>query len=196
MSHSQLNKLKSELKNGTEVTLNLSSNVIGDSNDETNFPHKLLITDTRVSRICKAFANGSKTQLSKIIQLRGFNHFDLVLNPPKAIYEIVSKVQDLANKVLHDKLDKLVQPADTFRKIIPDYNIIGSGITLTKLEIRYIIKVIRSLENRKNFLKETTKKITSQEGRFLNFLRTLMTAVLPLMENVLTPLVKSVFVPL
>ena len=145
-SHSQLNKLKSELKNGTEVTLNLSSNVIGDSNDETNFPHKLLLTDTQVSRICKAFANGSsaniklsKTQISKIIQLRGFNHFDLVLNPPKAIYEIVSKVQDLANKMPHDKLDKLVKPADTFRKIIPNYNIIGSGITLTKHELRYII---------------------------------------------------------
>ena len=36
-------------KNGTEVTLNLSLNVIGDSNDKTNFPHKLL-TDTKVLR--------------------------------------------------------------------------------------------------------------------------------------------------
>ena len=42
--HSQLNKLKSGIKNGTEVTLKLSSNVVGDSNDETNFPHKLLLT--------------------------------------------------------------------------------------------------------------------------------------------------------
>ena len=32
LSNSQLNKLKSEIKNGTEVTLNLSSNVGGDSN--------------------------------------------------------------------------------------------------------------------------------------------------------------------
>ena len=28
----------------TEVTINLSSNVVGYSNDETNFPHKCLIT--------------------------------------------------------------------------------------------------------------------------------------------------------
>ena len=42
--NSQLNKLKSGIKNGTEVTSKLSSNVVGDSNDETNFPHKLLLT--------------------------------------------------------------------------------------------------------------------------------------------------------
>ena len=41
LSNSQLNKLKSEIQNGTEVTLNLSSNVTSISNDETNFPHKL-----------------------------------------------------------------------------------------------------------------------------------------------------------
>ena len=43
---SQLNKLKSGLKNGTEVTLNLSSNVVGNSNDETNFRHRLLLINT------------------------------------------------------------------------------------------------------------------------------------------------------
>ena len=79
LSNSQLNKLKSALKNGTEVTLNLSSSVTGDSNDENNFPHKLLLTNTKVSKICKAFANGastnikfSKTQLHKIGQSGGF----------------------------------------------------------------------------------------------------------------------------
>ena len=56
MSKSQLNKLKSEIKKGLQVTLNLSLNVVGDSNDETHFPHKLLLTDTQVSKICKAFA--------------------------------------------------------------------------------------------------------------------------------------------
>ena len=45
------------IKNATEVTLNLSSNVIGDSNDETNFPHKLLLTDKQVSRLHKAFTD-------------------------------------------------------------------------------------------------------------------------------------------
>ena len=57
LSNSQLNKLKSGTKIGTEVTLKLSSNVVGDSNDENNFPHKSLLTNTQVSRLPKAFAN-------------------------------------------------------------------------------------------------------------------------------------------
>ena len=76
MSNSQPNELKSGVKNGTEITLNFSSNLKGNSNDETNFPYKLLLTDSQVSKICKAFANGSsanikfsKTQVSKIVQL-------------------------------------------------------------------------------------------------------------------------------
>ena len=78
LSNSQLNKLKSAIKNGTELTLNLLSNLIGNSNDETNFQQKLLLTDTQVSKICKAFANGSsanikfsKTQLFKMTQSGG-----------------------------------------------------------------------------------------------------------------------------
>ena len=79
LSNSQLNKLKSGIKNVTEVTLKISANVFGDSDDENNFPHKLLLTNTQVSRPCKAFRNNSsaniklsKTQLHKIGQSRGF----------------------------------------------------------------------------------------------------------------------------
>ena len=63
MSTSQLNKFRSRIKNGTEVTLNLSSNVVGNSNDETNFAQKLLLTNTQILRICKAFANGSSANI-------------------------------------------------------------------------------------------------------------------------------------
>ena len=59
LSNSQLNTLKSGIKNNTEVTLKISSNFVGDSNDENNFPHKLLLTLTQVSNLHKAFANGS-----------------------------------------------------------------------------------------------------------------------------------------
>ena len=55
LSNSQLNKLKSAIKNKTEVVLRLSSNMIG--NNETNFPHELLLTDRKVSRLRKSFAN-------------------------------------------------------------------------------------------------------------------------------------------
>ena len=67
--------LKITVKNANKVTLKLSSNMIGNSNDETNFPHNLLLTDRHVSKIRKSFANNSsdkiklsKTQLSKIVQ--------------------------------------------------------------------------------------------------------------------------------
>ena len=52
------------------------------------------------------------------------------------------------------------------------------------------------LGNRGNLLKGTTRKIASQEERFLNFVRPLMTAGLQLMTSVLTPLAKSVLMPL
>ena len=68
MSNTKLNELKPEMKNGTGVTLKLSSNVVSDSNDETDFPHKLLLTSTQVLRLHKAFVNGSSAtiKLSKI----------------------------------------------------------------------------------------------------------------------------------
>ena len=55
LSNSQLNRLKSRIKNGTEAILNLASNLIADSNDKTNFLHKLLLIDRQVSTLCKTF---------------------------------------------------------------------------------------------------------------------------------------------
>ena len=63
LSNSQLNTLKSTIKNGTEETLNHSSNLIGSSNDENNFLHTLILPNTHVSKICKAFANGSSANI-------------------------------------------------------------------------------------------------------------------------------------
>ena len=48
LSNSQLNKLKSGIKNGTEVNLKHSPDVVGDPNDESNFPHKLLLANTQI----------------------------------------------------------------------------------------------------------------------------------------------------
>ena len=76
-SNSHVNKLKSAIKNETEVVLILSSNMIGDN--ETNFSRKLLLTNRQIANLRKAFANYlstdiklSKTQLSKMIQSGGF----------------------------------------------------------------------------------------------------------------------------
>ena len=43
LSNSQLNKLKSAIKNGTDVVLRSLSNMVGNSNNETNFPHKIIV---------------------------------------------------------------------------------------------------------------------------------------------------------
>ena len=138
--------------------------MIGNSNDEINFPNKILLTDTQVSKIRKVFTNSSsvkikfsKTQLPKMIQSGRF---------------IFSYFLDLI-----------------------DPKISGIGTILTNNEIIDIMKVIKFLENRGILLKGTTTKITSQEGGFLNFIRLLMTAGLPLMKSALTPLAKSVLIP-
>ena len=79
LSNSQLNKLKSAIKNETEVVLRLSSNMIGDSDDKINFLHELLLTNRKVANLRKGFANHlstdiklSKGQISEMIQSGGF----------------------------------------------------------------------------------------------------------------------------
>ena len=62
LSNLQLNKLKSGIKNGTEVTLKVSSDVASDFNDEINFPHKLL-TDTQILRLGKTFIKNSSPSI-------------------------------------------------------------------------------------------------------------------------------------
>ena len=70
-SNSQLNTLKSAIKNESEVILRLISNMIGNSDNKINFLHNLLLTNRQVSNLFKAFANNvlaniklSKTQIS------------------------------------------------------------------------------------------------------------------------------------
>ena len=77
LSNSELNKLKSAIKNESELVLRLSTNMVGD--DETNFPHKLLLFNRQVSNLRIVFANKSstniklsKTQISSMMQSGGF----------------------------------------------------------------------------------------------------------------------------
>ena len=106
LSNSQLNKLKSAIENESELVLRLSTNMIGDSNDESNLPHKLLLTNRQVLKIRKAFANKtvdikfSKTQLSKMVQLGGF--LGMLLGPllKTGLSIIKSVIKALAKSVL------------------------------------------------------------------------------------------------
>ena len=61
LSNLQLNILQSAIKNETGVVLRLSLNIVSD--DDTNFPHKLLLTNRQVTNLRKAFANKSSTDI-------------------------------------------------------------------------------------------------------------------------------------
>ena len=107
LSNSQLNKLKSAIKNETDVVLMLSPYMIGNSEYETNFPHKLLLTNRQVANLRKAFANYistdiklSKDQLSKMIQSGGF--LGRLLSPllKTGLPLMKSAIQPLAKGVL------------------------------------------------------------------------------------------------
>ena len=87
--------------------MRLSSNMIGNSDDETNFPHKLLLTNRHVTDIRKSFANDSstdiklsKTQLSKMIQSGGF--LGRILGPSfkKGLPSMKNVIKPLAKSVL------------------------------------------------------------------------------------------------
>ena len=79
--------------------------MVSDSNNETNFPHKLL-TDTQVSDIGKTFANDSsaniklsKTQLSKMIQLGG-SFLKSVWNYPENLFSAgLKQIREVGNAV-------------------------------------------------------------------------------------------------
>ena len=81
--------------------------MVGNSDDETNFPHKLLLTNRQVANLRKAFANYlstdmklSKTQLSKMMQLGGI--LGRLLGPllKTDIPLMKSVIQTLAKSVL------------------------------------------------------------------------------------------------
>ena len=107
LPNSQFNKLKSGIKNDTLVTINLSSGPVGESNDETNYPHKSLLINTQVSKIRKAFPNElsanikfSKLQLSRMIQLGGFLSTLLVLLLKAGLPVIGNVRKPLAESIL------------------------------------------------------------------------------------------------
>ena len=72
LSNSQLSKLKSAIKNETDVVLRLSSNMIDKSDDETSLSHKLLLTNRQVANLRKAFTSHAQKILNcqKLYYLR------------------------------------------------------------------------------------------------------------------------------
>ena len=151
LSNSQLNISKLAIKSKADVVLRLSSNMIDNSNDETNFPHKLLLTNRQVANIRKAFANYSsidikvsKTQLSKMIQSGGFlgrligpllnTGLPLIKNVIKPLAKIVlvplglTVAASVADTVIHKKI---LGSGHNTRKLI-----------ISNVEMEDIIKIV------------------------------------------------------
>ena len=165
LSNSQLNKLKSSIKNETDVVLTISSNMVSNSNDNTNFPHELLLTNRQVANIRKAFANNSsidiklsKTQLSKMIQSGGFlrNLLGKLAGP------LMKVAIPLAKNVLAPlELSAAMSAIDgSIQK-----NMLGSGATtliISNDEMDDILKIVKSLENSGVLLKGVSGTIQNE----------------------------------
>ena len=155
--------------------------MIGNSDDETNFPHKLMLTNRQVTNLRKAFANHtssdiklSKTQLSKMIQLGGFlgRLFSPLLKTGLPLMKSV--IQPLAKSVLIPLgLTAAASAGDAgIRK-----KILGSGHNTTLIisndEIKDILKIVKSLKVSRLLLgvSETIKnEAKEQKGAFLSML--------------------------
>ena len=177
LSNSQLNKLKSSIKNVTDVALRISSNMVGDSNDNTNFPHELLLTNRQVVNIRKAFTNHSstdiklsKTQLSKMIQSGGF--LGKLLG--KLAGPLMKVAMPLAKNVLAPLgLSAAMSAIDGSIK----KKMLGSGTTtliISNDEMDDILKIVKSLEDSNVLLKGVSETIQheakEQRGGFLSML--------------------------
>ena len=183
LSNSQLNKLKSSIKNKIDVVLRISSNMVGNSNDNTNFSDELLLTNRQVENIRKAFANHSSTdiklskfQLSKTIQSEGF--FGKLLGPllKTGLPLMKSAIKPLAKSVLI--LLGLTAAASAADAGIHK-KILGSGDNNTTLiisndEMDDILKIVKSLEDSGVLLKGVSETIQheakEQRGGFLSML--------------------------
>ena len=175
LSNSQLNKLKSSIKNESDVVLRISSNMVSNSNDNTNFPLELLLTNRQIANIRKAFANHSsidiklsKTQLSKMIQSGGFlgNLLGKLAGP------LMKVAMPLAKNVLAPLgISAAMSAIDGSIK----KKMLGSRTTTcSNDEMADILKIVKSLEDSGSLLKGVSETIQheakEQRGGFLSML--------------------------
>ena len=177
LSNSQLNKLKSAIKNENEVVIRLSPNMIGDCNDQTNFPHELLLTDRQVSSIRQAFANNSsvdikfpKVQLSKMIHSGGFGPL------LKTGLPLIKNVLTLLAKSVLIPLG--LTAAASAADVVIHKKILQSGghttLIISNNEIEDLIKIVKSFEDSGLLSKGVTESIQNevkeQKDGFLSIL--------------------------
>ena len=183
LSNSQLNILKSAIKNGTDVVLRSSSNMVGNSNNETNFPHKLLLTNRQILSLRKAFANHtpidiklSKAQLTKM-QKGGFLKFlmSLLKSGLPLLKSVVKSVGMLGLTAAASATDAAIN-----KKILGSRN--HTTLIISNDDIQDLLKIVKSLEDSGillNGITETVKnEVKEQKGGFLSMLLVILGASL------------------
>ena len=198
LSDSQLSKLKSAIKNETDVVLRLSSNMIGDSSDNTNFPHELLLTNRQVLSLRKAFTKNTstyiklpKTQLSKMIHSGGY--LGRLLGP------LLKSGSPLMKRVIKPLAKSVLVPlgstaaasaADTgiHKKILGSGHNNNTILIISNDEMDDILKIVKSLEDsgvlREGVSETIQNEAKEQGGGFLSML--LGTLGASLLGNLLT----------
>ena len=181
LSKSQLNKLKSAIKNKTEAVLGLSSSMVGDG--ETNFPHKLWLTNRHVPNFRKVFANKSstdiklwKTQLSKMIQSGGF--LGRLLGLLKTGLLLMKNViKPLVKSVLIPlglTAAASAEDAGLHKKVLGSGNNNNTMLIISSDKMKKIVKIVESLEDSRllprGASKKTQNEVKEQRGGFLSML--------------------------
>ena len=166
LSNSQLSKLKSAIKNETDVVLRLSSNMVSNSNDNTNFPNELLLTNRQVENIRKA-----------LVQSGAF--FGRLLGPllKTGLPLMKSVIKPLAKSVLIPLgLTAAASAADAgiHKKILGSGHNNNTTLIISNDEMDDILKIVKSLEDSGVFLKGVSETIQpeakEQRGGFLGML--------------------------
>ena len=175
LSNSQFNKLKSAIKNEIDVIFRLSSNMIGNADYETNFPHKLLLTNRQVINLRKAFVNHtstdiklSKAQLSKM-QKGGFLRFlaPLLKSGLPLLKSVIKVLGMLGQTAAASATDAAINS-----------KILGSGnhttLIISNDDMQDIFNMVKSLEDSGLLLDGITKtvknEVKEQKGGFLSML--------------------------
>ena len=152
--------------------MKLSSNVVGNSNDEKSFPYKSLLTNTQVSKFRKAFVNGfaanirlSKTQLHKIGQSGGF--LGRLLGPLLKTGLPLNVLKPLTENIL---IQLGLTAASSATDAVSQKKDFGSGrpldvtprmttLIISNEEMNDIMKIFKALEESGLLIKESNVKV-------------------------------------
>ena len=185
LSDSQLNKLKTTVKNQIEVTLRMNIKMF----NGRNISHELFLTTRQTTKLRSAIEYNistgiklSKSQISKIIQSGGF------------LSSLLSKLAGLFTKVAVPLAKNILAPlgitaAASVIAAGSQKKIHGSGTTtliISNEEMNDIMKIVQALEDSNIIMKGITKTIKNEtkEQGFLGML--LGTLGASLLGNMLT----------